>query len=196
MCQVFQPSNFIMPPTKLWVGIKICTSYVRPYIQPEICVRNSSYTTWWILFISTHSDQHDMEMSVKTGFCDTAIFKSSGTLSFFYYIAYRGKILCAQLLLHPLMDFVHTHTQWPTLPDVDLRDGILRCCKFYMRNETLSEGGGLVEGIRVHRYIRLDCSCLLLKTTARHFYNKHKIIVFIKVNETWTKRWTKIDDPV
>ena len=52
-----------MPPTKLWVGIKICTTLysmsirksVRLYVQP--------------------------------------------------------KILCAQLLLHPLMDFVQTHTQ-------------------------------------------------------------------------------------
>jgi len=42
---------------------------------------------------------------------------------FFYYIAYRGKILCAQLLLHPLMDFVHNHTL---------------CCKFYMSYGTLS----------------------------------------------------------
>jgi len=44
----------------------------------------------------------------------------------------QPKILCAQLLLHPLMDFVHTHTQWPTWHEDDRKDWILRCCKFYM----------------------------------------------------------------
>jgi len=34
-----------------------------------------------------------------------------GLLSFFYYIAYRGKILCVQLLLHPLIDlFIPIHS--------------------------------------------------------------------------------------
>ena len=37
-------------------------------------MRNSSYTPWWILFIPIHSDQHYMEMTVKTGFCDAASF--------------------------------------------------------------------------------------------------------------------------
>ena len=44
-----------MPPTKLWMDIKICTSpYVRPSVPmyiPKSCVRNSSYTHWWILLI-------------------------------------------------------------------------------------------------------------------------------------------------
>jgi len=44
----------------------------------------------------------------------------------------QPEILCAQLLLHSLMDFVHTHTQWPTLHGDDRKDGILWCRKFYM----------------------------------------------------------------
>jgi len=44
----------------------------------------------------------------------------------------QPEIMCAQLLLHPLMDFVHTHTQWPTWYGDDLKDGTLRYCKFYM----------------------------------------------------------------
>ena len=38
-----------MPPTKLWVGIQICTSqYVRTYV-PKSCVCNYTYTPRWIL---------------------------------------------------------------------------------------------------------------------------------------------------
>ena len=71
-------SLFLCPSTKLWVGIKICTSpSIRPSLctyNPKSCVRNSSYTPWWILFIPKHSDQHDMEMTVKTAICDAASF--------------------------------------------------------------------------------------------------------------------------
>ena len=42
--------------------------------NPKSCVSNSSYTPWWILFIHTHSDQHDMKMTVNIGFCDVASF--------------------------------------------------------------------------------------------------------------------------
>ena len=67
-----------MPPTKLWLGIKICTFLfvclsVCTY-NTKYCVRNSSYTSWWILFKRTHSDQHDMKMTVNIGFCDAASF--------------------------------------------------------------------------------------------------------------------------
>ena len=59
-------------------GIKICTSpYVRTSVRPynqKSCVCNSSYTPWWILFISIHSDQHDMKMTLKIGRCDVASF--------------------------------------------------------------------------------------------------------------------------
>jgi len=41
-------------------------------------------------------------------------------------------ILCAQLLLHPWMNFVHTHTQWPTWHEDGRKDWILRSCKFNM----------------------------------------------------------------
>ena len=40
--------------------------------------------------------------------------------------------LCAQLLLHPLMEFVHTHTQWPTWKEDDRKEGNWGCCQFYM----------------------------------------------------------------
>ena len=43
----------------------------------------------------------------------------------------------------PLMDFVHTHTQWPTWHGDDRKDGILRCCKFYMSYRTLSWGASV-----------------------------------------------------
>ena len=36
------------------------------------------------------------------------------------------------LLLHPFMDFVHTHTQWPTWHEDDCKNWTLGCCKFYM----------------------------------------------------------------
>jgi len=49
-----------------------------------------------------------------------------------------SEILCAQLLLHPLMDFVHTHTQWPTWHEDDRSDWILPHCKFYMSYAGLS----------------------------------------------------------
>ena len=44
----------------------------------------------------------------------------------------RPEILCVQFLLHPLMDFVHTHTHWPTGHEDDHNDCTLQCCKFYM----------------------------------------------------------------
>ena len=75
----------VMPPTKLWLGIRICTSLyvhpsirtsVRPYVQPEI--------------------------------------------------------VCAQLLLHPLMDCVHTHTQWPTWHEEDSKYLIVWCFTWVM----------------------------------------------------------------
>ena len=50
----------------------------------------------------------------------------------------RPEILCAQLLLHPLVDFVHTHTQWPTWHGDDCKDWILRCYKVYMSYGTFS----------------------------------------------------------
>ena len=43
---------------------------VRTY-KSKSCVGNS-YTPWWILVIPTHSDQLDMKMTVKIGFCDVA----------------------------------------------------------------------------------------------------------------------------
>ena len=42
-----------------------------PHKSVGSCVCNSSYTPWWILFISIHTDQHGMEMM---GFCDVASF--------------------------------------------------------------------------------------------------------------------------
>ena len=50
------------------------------------------------------------------------------------------ELMCLQLLLHSLMDFVHTHTQWPTWHEDDRKDWILRCCEFYMSYGTLSWG--------------------------------------------------------
>ena len=87
--------------------LSVCTSQ-------KYCVRNSSYTLWLILFILTHTDQLGMEMTATTGLFAGSFAWVMGLCHFFYYIAYRGNILCAQLLLHPLMDCVHTHTQRPT----------------------------------------------------------------------------------
>ena len=50
---------------------------IHTYIStdvPKSCVRNSSYTPWWILFIHIHSDQRNMEMAVNIGVCDVASF--------------------------------------------------------------------------------------------------------------------------
>ena len=44
----------------------------------------------------------------------------------------RPEVLCAQLLLHTMMNFVHTHTQWPTWHEDDCKDWILWCCKFFL----------------------------------------------------------------
>ena len=81
---------YVMPLTKLWVGIKTCT--FRPNIRP---------------FIRT--TQNRMCTTPHT----------------------------------PLMDFVHTHTQWPTWHGDDRKYGILRCCKFYMSYRTLSWGASV-----------------------------------------------------
>ena len=55
----------------------------------------------------------------------------------------QPEIVCAELLIHPLMDFVHTHAQWPTWHGDDRKDGILRCSKFYMSYRTLSWGASV-----------------------------------------------------
>ena len=61
-----------MPPTKLWVGIKICTF---TYVQPEIlCAQLLLHPLMDFVHTHTHSDQYDMEMTVKTGFSDAASF--------------------------------------------------------------------------------------------------------------------------
>jgi len=86
---------FIMLPTKLWMGIKICTPYVRPSVR----------------------------LSVRT--------------------YEQPLILCAQLFLHHLMDFVHANTQWPTWNGDEIKNRILRCCKFYMSYGTLSLGASV-----------------------------------------------------
>jgi len=57
-------------------------------------------------------------------------------LHFCMYV--QPKIVCCQLL-RPLMDFVLTHTQWPTYED-DCKDRIMRSCKFYTSYGTLSWG--------------------------------------------------------
>ena len=108
--------NFVMPPTKLWVGIKICTSpYIRPSVHPEIlCVQLLLHTL--IDFIHTHTQWPTWPGDDrKDEIWDAASFTwVIGLGIIFYSIAYRGEILFAQLLLHPFMDFVHTYTQWPT----------------------------------------------------------------------------------
>ena len=105
----------IMPPTKLWVDIKFAL------IRPSIGITQN-------LDGILRCCKFDM---------------SYRTLSFFYYIAYRGKILCVLLLIHPFMDFVNTHTQWLTWQEDDRKDWILWCCKFYMSYGTLSWGASL-----------------------------------------------------
>ena len=70
------------------------------------------------------------------------------------YIAYRGNILWAHQLLHRLMDFVHTHTQWPTWHEDDRNYRILRCCKFYMSYGTLSRGVASVSCRHISSYVR------------------------------------------
>ena len=40
----------------------------------------------------------------------------------------RNLVCATPLTLH----FAHTHTQWSTWHEDDRKDGILRCCKFYM----------------------------------------------------------------
>ena len=102
-----------MLPTKLWEGIKICTSlYVRPSIRTYIrtyktksCVRNSFYTPWWILFTPIHSDQHDMEMTVKIGFCNIASFTWVMRLGHGASVSYRHiSSLLTDLFTH---SFIH-----------------------------------------------------------------------------------------
>jgi len=58
----------------LVVGIKICTfPYVHPYVQPKILC--AQLLNPLMDFVHTiHSDQHDMKMTVKIGFCDAASF--------------------------------------------------------------------------------------------------------------------------
>ena len=56
-----------MPLTKLLVDIQICTSLYLRTSPNLVCAIYSSYTLLWILFILTHSGQHDMKMTVKTG---------------------------------------------------------------------------------------------------------------------------------
>ena len=83
------------------------------YVRPKYCVRHFYYTAWWILFIPIHSDQLDMKMIVKTGFWDAASFTwVMGLCPVFTICIKGGKSCVAQLLLHPLMYCVHTHTQW------------------------------------------------------------------------------------
>ena len=58
---------------------------------PKSCGCNSSYTPWWISFIPTHSDQHEIKMTVTIGFCDAASFTQSyGT----FVIFFRYSITC------------------------------------------------------------------------------------------------------
>ena len=56
---------------ELWDFVICFTIY---HIGEWSCVRNSSYTILWILFIPTHSGQHDMKMKVKIEFYDAASF--------------------------------------------------------------------------------------------------------------------------
>ena len=90
-------------------------TYVRP-CRPEIfCAQLLLHPL--MDFVHTHIQwpKNDMKMTVNIGFCNVASFTwVIGLCHSFYYIAYRGEILCTQLLLHPLTDFVNTNTQWPT----------------------------------------------------------------------------------
>ena len=63
--------------------------YIPVAYRGKSCVRNSSYTRWWIL--SIHSDQDDMKIAVEIGFWDVASFTwVMGLCHSFYYLAYRG----------------------------------------------------------------------------------------------------------
>ena len=63
-------------PTQLWVGINICTS---PFVRPSVCPSVRTTLTYIVcatpltLFIPIHSDQYDMEMTIKTGFCGVRV---------------------------------------------------------------------------------------------------------------------------
>ena len=63
--------------------------YIPVAYRGKSCVRNSSYTRWWIL--SIHSDQDDMKIAVEIGIWDVASFTwVMGLCHSLYYLAYRG----------------------------------------------------------------------------------------------------------
>ena len=49
-------------------------TYVRPYVHSEILCADLLLQPLMDFVHSIHGDQHDMEMTVNTGFCDAASF--------------------------------------------------------------------------------------------------------------------------
>ena len=83
---------------------------VRTY-NPKSCVCNSSYTPWWILFKPIHSDQHDMEMTVKIEFYDAASF--TWVISkFIIIIIPSGDACLCEKILSESFTWLHNHSSW------------------------------------------------------------------------------------
>ena len=65
----------------------------------------------------------------------------------------QPEILCAQLL-HSLMDFVHTHTQWPTWHEDDCKTGFCDAASFtWVMGLCHGRGGASVSYRHISSYI-------------------------------------------
>jgi len=83
---------------------------VHRYVRPKILCVQVLHSLMDSVHTHTQSPTWHEDDSIDWFLQSCEFYMSYGTLSLFYYIAYRGKILFAQFVLHPLMNFVHTHT--------------------------------------------------------------------------------------
>ena len=104
-------NNLIIPPLPEWWVY--WNTLVRPSV-PKRCVRNWSFVFCWILFIFGILVGHDLSMHILYRFHGWLIFARVIALFMFVWPYVRQHILCTQLVICLLLDFIHIwHRGWP-----------------------------------------------------------------------------------
>jgi len=121
LCYIAVALTFLCPPQNCGWAIRfalLCPS-VRLYVRTSrnLCAQFSPYTPWRVLFIPTHSDQHDMKMTVNIGFCDAASFTRVMGLSqfiskFIIIVIPSGDVRLCEKIYNESFTWLHNHSSW------------------------------------------------------------------------------------
>ena len=118
---------------RLYVHLYVCTSIcmsVHPSVQPAVCLYIHLYVHLYVCTSICMSVHPSVCLYVHLYVCTSICMSVRPDIPMYIHLYVCTsicpyvcpEILCVQCLLHPLMDFVHTHTQWPTWHEDDRKE--------------------------------------------------------------------------